>query len=89
MSFGVVDFLELVDPEFILFFFEDVAGDLHFGELFYFTVLGFLTDFKDPDRAEFFVFDHGGLLSLGLLVSHGNLNSFISNCIYLLYYYSE
>ena len=79
----------MVDPEFILFFFEDVAGDLHFGELLDFVILGFLVDFKDPDGAEFFVFDHGELLSLGLLVSHRDLNCFISNCIYLLYYYFE
>lgn len=88
MSFGVVNFFELINPEFILFFFEDVAGDLHFGKLLYFSILGFLADIKDSDRTELFVFDHCGLLSLGLFVTHRYLNSFISNCIYLLYYYS-
>jgi hypothetical protein len=51
MAFSVVDFLELVDPAFVLVLFDDVACDLHFGDFLSFPVLVLLTEFKDPNGA--------------------------------------
>lgn len=73
LALGVVDFFEVGGPVVELVFFDDVAGDFHFGELLVFAVLVFLAHFEHPDCAQLFVLDHVGLLCFRLLVAHFGL----------------
>lgn len=85
MALCVVDFFEVGDPVIVLVFINDVAGDFHFGQFLVLPVLVFLAHFKHSNCPQLFVFNHVGLLTFCLFVSHLTCNLF--EFIILSYYF--